>query len=709
MMWTNNYSLPSIGLALLATTALPLSVSGCALEEGGSEVGAKGPQFRGGETGESGGETGESGGGSETGAGAAWCQESAAPLELEHCDSNRELGFLIDEEAACVDVPGGKGSWLAEPLFQSPHPYLARFCKYAWSPNVAASPEPWQLDAVAEHEIDCEGVIGDGSSWSQAIDDELFAVFRDHIDHVADPDTAIPTPASRVDVIIVDNKVEGGFNTHSSHGAVMGALVEDIICDGAPGCVRELGFELAMPRYFNSDGESLHDPDGGSFGSVGDLARGLEDAYHRMLQSPAKRSVINFSGGWEYSPELTALGQLDLLGGQTLADFGPRSRAIHAVAVAIRCAGGLLVVAAGNRVPESCDLGPKYPGSWEQLPALTEAQCVEYGFAVHTKRSYLLPNHSGPGIYDPLLFSVGAVGYGGLPLANARIDAMPRLAAPGQYGVALEAGTYTDALAGSSVGTVVVSSLAALIWSYFPELPPADVMRLIYASAAPLEDAQGVPMISDYGLGGPVPVRQVGICSGLEMACSQHGLSCALSCDPGNPDLTTLELAVDGLLGGETLVTPVGIGDQEIALCVDGCSGKPATVVFPSGQAEPLSGGSSLQTYIPDPSDPSCASCELDFSGSSTSGLLILSLDEAYNPALLAGIWLRMEFADGSIENVYIGDATLPLSSTTTLSVTITLNGSQTPPASAAVWMMFDDINGRYLRSTAIPVVLGSA
>lgn len=653
--------------------------------------------------------TSDGGDGEEPGT-SPWCEQALPDLDGAHCDDARRLGFLHDDGGECLDVEAGKGYWQAARLFQTEHVYLDRFCRYQWVPNkVGNAPEPWAIDPIAQHEAECDGVTSDGSVWGDALAPTLLDTFRDHVDYVATPDLATGLPASAVDVIVLDTEYAPVANPHSNHGEIIGKLIEDLACGGGAGCTRQVDYSLAMRRYWDSAGLSTFAPFGGSFGNAGDLSVGLEVAYQMLMASSAERVVVNFSGGWEHrgiAGEISAANQLDVLAGGGPPTLAVADRAVHVSLTMIRCAGGLPIVAAGNRVPDSCEVGPKRPAYWETLPALSQDDCTALAFPKKTKSQ---TNLGAPGSYEPLVFSVGGVGYEGAVLGNARPQGSPRLAAPGQYGLAPDGGGYTDPLAGTSVSAAVTSATAALIWSYFPDMPAADVMALIYDSGVDVLDSAGQVRTSDYGLNSGEPIHQVGLCSALEAACVDQGVSCALTCDPGSADTAPLLAEIENLLlYGGLQVEPYEIEFRGEAPCSDACSGSPVQVTFPlTAQVSPPI-IYPLQTSIPDPSSPSCMSCDLEFASStSTSGQATLSLDSAYPESDLQGTWIDLYYADGTDDSMYLGGSvSLPLSHTITHTVDVDLpTGAPGVPVAATVVMEFD--NGRvYKRSTSIPVLV---
>jgi hypothetical protein len=293
----------------------------------------------------------------------------------------------------------------------------------------------------------------------------------------------------------------------AEHGAALGRLIRTLACpdededqDLFP-CAARVSNHLALSHV------ALDAPDatgGGYFGHITELAAGIGDAVGQWDEggSGQQHLIINMSVGWD--PSFNA---------------DPRNdEGIAAVRAALEdaaCAGALIVAAAGNSNdgPDPGS-GPMYPAAFELEPA--PAAC---------------PRGAGAGnsTYWPLVYSAGGLRGNDAPLVSTRPGGRPRLAAPAEHATADARNTLggpvfdgdllaaSRPLTGTSVAAAVTSSVAAIVWSYRPELTAAEVMDIVYGSALDL----GIG--ADYCLGGAAcaahTIRRVALCKALIAAC----------------------------------------------------------------------------------------------------------------------------------------------------------------------------------------------
>ena len=302
---------------------------------------------------------------------------------------------------------------------------------------------------------------------------------------------------------------------NSNHGYSLANMAEALLwCDGQ-NCPMQLTSRLAMP-YLTFDPASGHlsdrdDVNGGYMGTLADLAWAVWSETHDWRRSGAldgQRMILNLSLGWDG----------ELFGGleEDIEQMPVAVQAVYRALEVASCHGALVVAAAGNGTGgPNGGSGPLLPGAWENRIAPDFDTCLQLGV---TPDPMEVPVNPDPAQYRPLIHAVGGVDPAGDPLANARPNAMPRLAALGRHGVAEShlGGEPTATLTGTSVSSLVSSAAAAAVWYYAPELRANEVMQRIYDTAKPLA------MTADFHLetGGLAPeTRAVSICRAAAATC----------------------------------------------------------------------------------------------------------------------------------------------------------------------------------------------
>jgi membrane-anchored mycosin MYCP len=106
----------------------------------------------------------------------------------------------------------------------------------------------------------------------------------------------------------------------------------------------------------------------------------------------------------------------------------------------------------------------------------------------------------------PGVLGVGAIGPDGLRLPESQVGRYVQLVAPGGQIVAAAVGRRYASWDGTSLAAPFVSAAAALVRQYRPDLPAADVVRRLIATADP---APGGPADPGYGHGVLNPYRAV--------------------------------------------------------------------------------------------------------------------------------------------------------------------------------------------------------
>lgn len=368
------------------------------------------------------------------------------------CPADRWIGFFLTPGAppSCPAAAAGPGgSWLVERLFPTrsgivpPHD-LQAFCLYRWQPIGATPPRVSSLPNRSDLRLqrDCRVVspllkpvpqVADIAEWVYDAQANL-PVFAGPV---------VPPPPVRVAIIdnVADETVSGlPAGPSSSHGYAMGALARHNSCfrddTGQEfGCAAHVVSYQALPLSpFGGEG---------GYGTQATVAQAIVRAVQDFkAQNAQSRLIINLSLGWD--------GGYGGLEGPSI-----RTGAFSAWMAAqwAACEGALIFAAAGNRSADNSPLGPMFPAAWEMDRRLCEGNA---------------------GFYGPPVHAVGAVDAADAPLLISRVNAQPRLVAPGAY-VSVSSGqgttqTPTSLLTGTSVAAAGATGVAAMLWSLNPGL-----------------------------------------------------------------------------------------------------------------------------------------------------------------------------------------------------------------------------------------------
>lgn len=254
----------------------------------------------------------------------------------------------------------------------------------------------------------------------------------------------------------------------------------------------------------------------GAMGFRSDLAAAIHEAVECWLSAtPADtKLVLNLSVGWE-----PGLG----------LDGGVGEAMIIDALLAARCRGAAVFAASGNRKPLACVTGPVGPA------ILGEQDIAERCAAAG------LPEGTGT-----LLEPVTPVDVRGRPLGTEREwsgASIRALGCPAIGSLADDQG-HRSAMSGSSTSTAVVSGIAALVWSYAPDLSSEELVALLYESGEAL--ASETPAY--IGMGAGQTPRVLTACSAVASVCERRGVPCEQSCAESSSTAFELGAAYRDLL-----------------------------------------------------------------------------------------------------------------------------------------------------------------
>lgn len=426
------------------------------------------------------------------------------------------LGVSPPLESCPPPAPG----WSLSPARPAP---LDRFCAYVRNmtqpleePGHSTCSEPatcGQVDGLGsadtgrvrpQQQLDAPVLDEDGwdSGLSAAMVRQLKASFASHADVPLSSLGGRIGASDRARLALVDTLSAITQTPAATHGPTLRALALDLAMRSqGPGAI-ELAPHLALPRLPGGRTDYVN---GGYYGTLWDLAQAIVAAVDEARTAQQPHLVINLSLGWD-PHGLVALpaNHLDLInqGGGSMVPAP--MRAVHAALVYARCAGALIYAASGNDDLGLRDrTGPLLPAGWAAFGAPTSAQCQTYwgGTASVGAR----PN-------TPLVYAVGGLGNDDGILPSARPDSTPGLVAPSESVPPPRPGRI---LTGTSVGTMVASTTATLVWGLLPRSSADDVHDLLTQTARPLgwaaEVCSGVA---------PCPAaRAVAMCAAQRQAC----------------------------------------------------------------------------------------------------------------------------------------------------------------------------------------------
>lgn len=633
-------------------------------------------------------------------------QQVPAAAPIIDCPAGRMIGILNNGEGSCSlrgAVPPG---WEWRTMFESASPgvdalslpvpsTLRRYCAFDYVNGVPKNEDYMALlsainmsgmMSVNSVAADCRGEQPQTGLDEFSLAVELHEAFRTNIGWVDASLLGVSQPKrEKIDVTVVDTvsqeAINQGVEPTSKHGIYMSKLIGDIACpDGDHNCLEQLRHTLAMPRI-----DWAHAPEwirGGGHGTQGDVALAVYEAvagwHERRVADPHKsapRLVLNLSIGWNRLTQDT--GSLDR---------GPARSILSALQYA-SCQGALVFVAAGNNPDEGCPAnhtGPLAPASFEEFHAPTEQECVLMGFASPWANNY--PVHGSQSGYEPLVHAVGGVDEYDRPLINARLDGMPRMLALGSNGVVAEPGESFEPLTGTSVSAAVASGIAALIWSYRPELRPHEITDLMYDAGWKLGND------ADFGITG-VPAqtqRRLSVCGALSSACD--GL------DPDAcpvPKCEVTEPAKDGNLGY--------FFDEVDTILADPATEVDDIVTNQSAVAPVCETFDYTNLADPQPPKPICARCSMSIAAGSNVGDDSLKMQtEAMYDGMVTAAWVTVYDVVGNSTQISFDNSVITSLNSPTSDVTVAWVHSPTTVAATLNFVLNDGTK----QSNSIPVSL---
>lgn|GEM_PF-6088836 len=472
---------------------------------------------------------------------ARWIAVLLAILSLSACfmfvrypprvDSSAEvktrwIGMTTPGSQGCP-VPGPASDWTGGPLFSmkgvekdleaSAHEAgLDQFCVYDYQGS-ASSPElPGEISARLRNAVHDQ--VGMVSSAAAASPDRLATMiwksFYQRFSYQVQAPGSLPVAAGppRVRLAVVDTQPDGDgvpsaeAKGMSNHGYTLLRMAGDLACKPGAPCAIRIASRLAMPVVSFDPVQGKEDfgtppLKGGFRGTFADLSKAL---WQEIKQCPrSEHLVLSLSlgwdgkkfGGWEENP-------------------GKMPTEVQAVYKALNVAakrGILVIAAAGNELTGSDATEPLLPAGWE--------------------------SRARPGRDWPLVYAISGIDGRGHPLVSTRKQGEAARVAYADHVVVPDPSDpmgRTATLTGTSVAAAVVSTTAALVWSYHPALTPAEVMDLLSQAG---EDLGRKPDFAFPSGSMSASVRRISLCQAIKKVCTQTGASCQgpVLCDPAEP------------------------------------------------------------------------------------------------------------------------------------------------------------------------------
>jgi hypothetical protein len=513
-----------------------------------------------------------------------------------------------------------------------------------------------------------------------------------------------PTDGHPVMIAVVDTAPAHTSMGQAEHGRAIAAIVGRLAGGCVPGlgeagCQRSVISELGLPQTRSGPDTNA----GGYFGYQSELAEGIMRALARVPIDDRKL-VLNLAVGWEPKPD-------------EISSPSPAVQAVREAIAVAHCRGAAIVAASGNRTPGSaCATQATAPGLWASQPGFTAAQCGALGL-VGNQINLPSPLHA----HHPFLHAATPLDWDAGNLADFREGSNARVAATGFAGFESRMGTSYGPMTGSSVSTAVLSGVAALVWSYFPDLGADAVMQLIYDSGTPTSQTASLVLPPQTQQLAGTPQRQATACGALQYACSNwqshtvaHGSNpatqpsvCATLIDhcpdrPSRVDAQAFASDFDQALA-QLDAAQVGHANGPVWTTVQcvGCSNQPRFVQLPPGMAsEPAHAW-----VVPQPEVPPCPVCKIK----KPTNKLYLSLDPAYDSHTLLEMTLTLTDASGATEVLYYPASTLPSLSSSTVKILTepelaSVGTAGSTPVRAYVQMKFDLAGVLVSAGNAIPL-----
>lgn len=381
---------------------------------------------------------------------------------------------------------------------------LNRFCVYETVPAAGDPPRPPVSAGLVRVDQDCAALSLAGETVPAALKQEsLLSVFSQQAGTQPFP---IQNPEG-VRLAFLDTEPTreeiADRRGRSPHGYTLIHLGQGLVCNQGR-CAARVTSRLALPvRSFNPEHPAACQIDtvqGGYMGLQSHVAQAIRDEVDdwRQTRSPDRERhlVLNLSLAWDGR----LFGGLDE---ESISEMRAGTQAVYRALQYAASYDVLVLAAAGNSKGSPCESsGPLLPAAWERVEP-REGSCGD------RRRD------------APLVYAVGGVRSDGSPLINARRRGMPLRVAYGEN-APVPAADPPAFLTGSSVSTAVVSSIAAAVWSSFPDRSSREIMDLLDASGDPLSfDADfwfEVNTAAKGVLPGSPRVRRLSLCKALQTA-----------------------------------------------------------------------------------------------------------------------------------------------------------------------------------------------
>lgn len=516
-----------------------------------------------------------------------------------------QLGRLIGVKTGLA-CPVIGPDWDGAQLFDAGSPGLQDFCRYDWvgaglltPAALAAAMNTPGVTLYPDRPVVAPMAPAVQKIWESSAN----TVTRGQANEIL---TMTGTPPKKVNVVVVDNmptmphSAAPWDNFLGGHAQLLANAARDLACDSMGRCAIDVSTGHAMSLTYPITGMPLVETETnlGAFGSIASLAVAIREEVSAWKEAGVyDHLVLNLSLAWH-----PAYGGLDNPAER------PDTAAVYAALVDAQCRGALVIAATGNTSGGSqLTDGPMLPAAWaihRPDPAACEAMIDDEGVAP----------------YQPLLYPASGVDSRGDDIANSRPDSRSSWVAYANAFTLTSPSSPPEARTGTSMAAIVVSTAAATVLAWRPDLTPHTAMADLHGWGTLIDDAAGWWVDGDL----PPDARQIKICTSLKEACLDAPGT--LGCHPGHVPscaTTTQHLSANSIQRAlwqasatPMIYVPAPVPDGGVC---------PGTIFRHSTAPDPELGCPDVQLYDdgvvsaftdPQPEDGHCSGCTIEIGNS---------------------------------------------------------------------------------------------
>ena len=447
------------------------------------------------------------------------CEREALPSGttlLAHFERERlpDSIWLVRTRGPCPKAVSEAGVWHYRKLFSLPSENGDQtYCQYVWRSESGGAPDLQVLSKPGVELVDDPPLVAVATARELPRDPSWeHQLTRERLDFAAPTEERRKLARGNVRVAVLDTAVRtplGKLHDPVGHGTAVGALIDEVACDGDPSCDVELEYYPALPYTGDKGDLVMSDTGAGGLGTGATLAAqivlatrawAMPDGNRDNDQAPRAPLVINISLGWSGCyKDLSSLA----------------SEAAHRAIEYATCQGAIVVASAGNAdvIPGCPEKPAPKPGAkpLHMFPGLWANEHI----SAKTCSSKNIPSR----IDDrtrPLLFGVGAIDRHDEALSIT--DHGSDFVAYGQsVTVEVSRGKWAQ-LTGTSMSAAAASGMIARALRHQPQLTASEMFDVLRRTAVTLgtlrKDQDGFicHQRNDAGECGVVSVHRLSLC-----------------------------------------------------------------------------------------------------------------------------------------------------------------------------------------------------